>query len=383
MPIFMNDVSELTTISLLASFMVVASCQPSEPSVSPEPAPVNTLTEAAPVLTLTEATRIGDEAAGDTVLFDNVYNVTADSKGRVYVEADRVYGILVFSGEGGFIRQIGREGEGPGEFKFEPGMYIGPRDSVYTFDLVSDRLTIFSPDEFEVVSTVTIGVGATPESTPWDILATTPDGLLMEYYTRRQEHIEVKLVDWSGRIVRDSLARLPLFETVLVEFGGGSTDIQREFGRESFFSVGVDRMIYFGWNEDIDIKAVTPEGSLAREITVPYANVPLSSADKAAALERRSERYRAALSRDMPDTKPAYMALLADDKGGLWVKLSWPEGAQETTWLVLDGESGAIVATTTLPVHVDLYAVRGGKAYGTIDDEETGVALVAVWNIVS
>ena len=84
----------------------------------------------------------------------------------------------------------------------------------------------------------------------------------------------------------------------------------------------------------------------------------------------------------MPDTKPAYMALLADDKGGLWVKLSWPEGAQETTWLVLDGESGAIVATTTLPVHVDLYAVRGGKAYGTIDDEETGVELVAVWSIV-
>ena len=84
----------------------------------------------------------------------------------------------------------------------------------------------------------------------------------------------------------------------------------------------------------------------------------------------------------MPDTKPAYMALLADDKGGLWVKLSWPEGALETTWMVLDGESGAIVATTKLPVHMDLYAVRGGKAYGIIDGEETGVELVAVWNIV-
>ena len=213
MPIFLNDAKVFTTIALLVSLLVVASCQRSEPSVSLEPAPVLAVTETAPVLTLTEAVRIGDEAAGDTVLFDNVYNVTADSKGRVYVEADRVYGILVFSGEGGFIRQIGREGEGPGEFKFEPGMYIGPRDSVYTFDLVSDRLTIFSPDEFEVVSTVTIGVGATPESTPWDILATTPDGLLMEvrYYSAFKNISEVKLVDWSGRIVRDSLARLPLY----------------------------------------------------------------------------------------------------------------------------------------------------------------------------
>ena len=127
---------------------------------------------------------------------------------------------------------------------------------------------------------------------------------------------------------------------------------------------------------------MTPEGILAREITVPHAAVPLSSADKAAALERAPNFCRAPLSRDMPDTKPAYMALLADDKGGLWVKLSWPEGALETTWLVLDGESGALVATTKLPVHVDLYAVRGGKAYGIIDDEETGVKLVAVWNIV-
>ncbi len=375
MPIFLNDAKVFTTIALLASLIVVASCQRSEPSVSLEPAPV---------LTLTETVRIGDEAAGDTMLFDNVYNVTADSKGRVYVEANQVYGIPVFSGEGGLIRQIGREGAGPGEFEFEPGMYIGPRDSVYAFDMGSDRLTIFSPDDFEVVSTVTIGVGATPESTPWGILATTPDGLLMEYGVRRPERItEVKLVDWSGHIVRDSLARLPLFETVLVEFGGGSTTtIPREFGRESFFSVGADRLIYFGWNEDIDVKAVTPEGNLAREFTVPYAKVPLSSADKAATLERRSDMWRAALSRDMPDTKPAYMALLADDKGGLWIKLSWPEGALETTWLVLDGESGAIVATTTLPVHVDLYAIRGGKAYGTIDDEETGVELVAVWNIV-
>ncbi len=66
----------------------------------------------------------------------------------------------------------------------------------------------------------------------------------------------------------------------------------------------------------------------------------------------------------------------------MWVKLSWPEGVLETTWLVLDGQSGAMVATTTLPVHVDMYAIRGGKAYGTIYDEETGVELVAAWNIV-
>ena len=372
----MNDLSELTTICLLASFMVVASCQPPEPSASPEPP--------APVLTLTEATRIGDEAAGDTVLFDNVYNVTADSKGRVYVEANQVYGILVFSGEGALMRQIGREGKGPGEFEYEPDVYIGPRDSVYTFDMGNDRLTIFSPDEFEVVSTVTIGVGATPESTPWGLLATTPDGLLMEFGARRPERIiEVKLVDWSGHIVRDSLARLPFGETVVLEHSGGFSHYPRAFGRESFFSAGADRLIYFGWSEDIVVKAVTPEGNLARDISVPHARVPLSSADKAAALERAPDFIRASLSRDMPDTKPAYMALLADDKGGLWVKLSWPEGALETTWLVLNGESGAIVATTTLPVHVDLYAVRGGKAYGAIDDEDTGVELVAVWNIVS
>ena len=374
MPIFLNDAKVFTAVALLASLMVVASCQRSEPSVSLEPAPV---------LTLTEAARIGDEAAGDTVLFENVLNVAADSKGRAYVKTTGAYGILVFSGEGGLIRQIGREGAGPGEFENEPSMYLGPRDSVYAFDQLSRRLTVFSPDDFEVVSTATIDAGATPQMNPWSILATTPDGLLMRYGARRPERItEVKLVDWSGRIVRDSLARLPLFETVVLEHSGGSTHYPREFGRSSFFSVGADRLIYFGWSEDIDVKAVTPKGHLARELTVPHAAVPLSSADKAAALERRTDMFRAALSRDMPDTKPAYMALLADDKGGLWVKLSWPEGALETTWMVLDGESGAIVATTTLPVHVDLYAVRAGKAYGTIDDEETGVELVAVWNIV-
>ena len=111
MSIFLNDAKVFTAIGLLASLIVVASCQRSEPSVSLEPAPV---------LTLTETVRIGDEAAGDTILFEDVNAVAADSKGRVYVRARQVYGILVFSGEGGLFAKLAVKAQDPENLRSSP-----------------------------------------------------------------------------------------------------------------------------------------------------------------------------------------------------------------------------------------------------------------------
>ena len=73
-------------------------------------------------------------------------------------------------------------------------------------------------------------------------------------YALRPEHMnDVKLVDWSGRIVRDSLAPLPSYEIVVLEHSRGSTDWPRAFGRSAFFALGADRLIYFGWNEDVSL----------------------------------------------------------------------------------------------------------------------------------
>ncbi|MYJ56607.1 MAG: 6-bladed beta-propeller, partial [Rhodothermaceae bacterium] len=85
-------------------------------------------------VTLTEASRIGDEAAGDTMLLGGVIQVSADSEGKVYIVESSFSGIHVFSAVGDHITSIGRSGAGPGEFQNPPQIYVGRNDTLYAFD---------------------------------------------------------------------------------------------------------------------------------------------------------------------------------------------------------------------------------------------------------
>ena len=56
-------------------------------------------------------------APGSTVGIDDAAVVARDSQGRYYVTESGRKRLLVFINAGGFIRTLGREGDGPGEFR--------------------------------------------------------------------------------------------------------------------------------------------------------------------------------------------------------------------------------------------------------------------------
>ena len=82
----------------------------------------------------------------------------------------------------------------------------------------------------------------------------------------------------------------------------------------------------------------------------------------------------------LPKTRPAYEALLLDDSEHIWLRLSAPEGAVETRWIVVDLK-GRIQATTKLPSAVWLKVIAGNRAIGTSSDEEQGAPLVVAYEI--
>lgn len=54
-------------------------------------------------------------------------------------------GIGVFSLQGRYIKTLGREGEGPGEFREVLDLEVGPGDTLLAFDDLNQRITVFSP----------------------------------------------------------------------------------------------------------------------------------------------------------------------------------------------------------------------------------------------
>lgn len=69
-----------------------------------------------------------------------------DSRGLIYLRGYFSTEIKVYSSEGKYLATIGREGEGPGEFRGVMGLAVDASDSLFVFDSRNMRLSVFGPD---------------------------------------------------------------------------------------------------------------------------------------------------------------------------------------------------------------------------------------------
>ena len=98
-----------------------------------------------------EVYRVGTWTGDDWEAFGNVDGVTFDQSGNLYLVDTQAARIVVVNTEGGFVRQFGGTGEGPGEFDQHNTTTIRiavlPDGRTVAFD---QRFSVFGPDgEFE------------------------------------------------------------------------------------------------------------------------------------------------------------------------------------------------------------------------------------------
>lgn len=92
-----------------------------------------------------EIVALGD-AEGPGILEDYVVETRLDSRGRYYVLEAFATRIQVYGADGEHLATIGREGEGPGEFRNVSDIVVGDADSLYAFDLLNRTVSVFDPD---------------------------------------------------------------------------------------------------------------------------------------------------------------------------------------------------------------------------------------------
>lgn len=88
----------------------------------------------------------------DDRLGSRPYAVRRDSRGRYHMVAPESNPSvpLVFSARGGFLRELGREGAGPGEFRDAIALEITRGDTIHVFDRGNARLSVLDPGMREV-----------------------------------------------------------------------------------------------------------------------------------------------------------------------------------------------------------------------------------------
>ena len=341
------------------------------------------------VVTFTEIFRIGDESADNPVFLDWVNTMAVDSEDQLYLTDGGFKGIRMFSKDGVLLREIGREGNGPGEFTGPPSAHIGPGDTLYVWDRQINRLSIFRPRDQSLVTSVTVRHSESRDFRPINILGITDQGLLMEFSGFNASDIEdaasqshrAHFVYRNGATASFYMAQLPGIDFVPFRMGGVTGVRYLPYAAHPHFALSADGILYYGMGDAIDLTGIPLDGSESIHISLPHEQVPVTPAEReASAAGIRVDDLRKDVLANIPEYKPAFRELLLDGTGHLWIMLSRPEGAQTTEWLVLDN-SGEVVARANPPKGTRLVSLYGSRAYGEGRDEDTGAPFAVAWEI--
>lgn len=112
---------------------------------------VHVLSPAAPsdgnkTVELKELWRIGGDTDDEDQIFGLISKILTDDKGDLYALDSQLSEIKVFSPEGEYLRTIGREGEGPGEFRGAQDMFFLPSGNIAVLQVFPGRLVVLKPD---------------------------------------------------------------------------------------------------------------------------------------------------------------------------------------------------------------------------------------------
>ncbi len=331
-------------------------------------------------------------ASGDTAtLFQRIVGARITSTGEIVVGDAGLGVIRVFDSDGTFRVQMGRPGEGPGEFRSLRGLWIVPPDTIGAWDSGAYRLTFFRVDGSLVrsvglrPSTESSGVGRLDQLVGplsrdevalasigfGDVEGDRADRMSVELFRVTGEHIG-RVGEVRG-MVRGARAPVP-------------------YSPFPYFAVRGDA-VYFTNGASPEV-TVLEAGGVARTITLPRAEHDVNAAWEALrpALEEKAEPYYLSFLEEMsrPDSIPHIAGLLVDDAGRVWTKryqvpwdALWIDGGERIRggrWLVADLD-GKPMATVDLPDGFTPLQVAEGRLLG-LSVDALGVEGVEVYDLI-
>lgn len=321
-------------------------------------------------------------------------NLSVDSWGRVYVADSKPAVIKVFDSTGAFLRTIGREGAGPGEFKVA---FIAVRGShLVVQDPIQSRTSVFDTsgtfirswtssccywddiiiDSSDVIYLPSMSVPDSGKKSRGSVFRRFKiDGTAIDTAWIPQRQDDEKrwtFSSGSGTARRNTMmASVPFSPTVvkaLHPHGGFVIGWTGEY-RIMRSLTGEDTTIVFarGWTPD-----PIPDELRKKQVEDMVANAKDMVGEASA-------RESARLS-DIPTRSPAYQSLRVDLDGNIWARQLVGSDSVKTRFDVF-APSGAWLGTLSLPISVPEYGGQffgHGVIYGVAEDNEGRPMIVRV-----
>jgi hypothetical protein len=343
---------------------------------------------------LREITRVGgwDERPGYVLEQVTAGLIRAD--GTFVIADQRARQVRFFTAAGNLVVAVGRDGDGPGEFRSLQAMSLLGDGSVAVWDFVTARLTILGPEgdvgptarihDPDLTSLYATLVGVFPDTSVvmrGDVSAYT---LRAEPAGLRRDSVRLRVYGPDGA-ARSPVLTVPGPERLLyrVDRSWGTEELL--FAREVTSAVTASELLVAS-GDSLVIQRYVPSGSPRPAWVAPYEPVRPTPGDVAAEREKRSASARrraerrassslpfatsseARLQQDLERIErldaypsfPAFRALVVADGQTVWVEdAAWGEGAA-SHWHQLDADLRS-VAVFELPNTQRLLAIGAGR----------------------
>lgn len=325
--------------------------------------------------------------SGEDASFTLIVDLDVDSKGNIYVADWGARSITVLDPRASYVRMIGRDGTGPGEFRRVTSIHIVAGDTVMVFDRSIRRLTTFAPGGNAFVRMSTLRSGAL--SFPLEIHRVPGTGFWLGQYSRaftpedtREEAMNrrdlFRLLRADGSLETDSLLQLPSEHLIVARRRGSVMAGPNPFGARPLVAITSDDRVIAAWGDSQVVHGFDTRGTLLGTARVTRRRVRVTDQEFEDELQFLNARAQAQLRTERPDAWPLMRALVADDAGRFWVGLS-PGRTDMAEWLVFSSDF-TYLGSVRLPPRLTLFAIRSGKAYGVLLDA-TDVPTIVVYDV--
>ena len=317
-----------------------------------------------------------------------------DKEGRIFISDYQDQAIKVFDPNGGFIRSIGRKGEGPGEFTNLGSQTFLPEGKLLAMDFMAMRLSLFDPE-----GTYLIGYYWT--NRPGRLLYATDSNCVMAEDVfgegkdiMAERKLFAKKFDFEGNEILNfgefQTEEMKTYSESTSGGGGIILGISVPHSPHSIFAADQEsQRLYHCVNDKYMIEVFDHDGKVIRRIDRPYEPLSFTDEDAKEFRSRYEDSQREGLKKmvqgmSMPSVKTITPQMLVDDRGNLWVETYEQREEENKVFTAYDifNPDGYYEAKVWVDVKPEIF--MNGKMYCFHTDEETGYRFVkryrVVWN---
>lgn len=340
-------------------------------------------------IVFTEELSIGEAEGDENYMFGDSIVFNTDDEGNFYVADYDSNRILKYDSEGKHLLTIGREGQGPGEFRTLSVPRFDKDNNLYITDSMNQRISFFDQDG-KYLRQIRM------QDRYFNLFINSKDIFISNKWTMSQETSLQKQTTTYGLFDSEFNLIAELYKDEIeipMPTGTGESEIieylAKMWGRTAFrptvrFILADNDFVYLGRPEKYEINVYSPEGKLLKQISRDYDPIPVSDKDKEDLIERMSEslsRYpmftedlikKASQKTKFPKYKPAYQSFILMENG--WLAVIVDSVEDEYTLLDIFDQNGKYIAHFKTPVPAEgLYSLllffKNGKAYCVADED--------------